>query len=468
MKKKFTTQRSTYIDPATGETKRIPKITGSLITANSDNAEALYNLGTFCLQDKKYELGIEILSKSLKLKDTRETRLNLSTCYKMIRNIKKAKSLLYENIERYPDFPLNYNNLGLLLYDIRDIPEALRLYNKALELNSSYGDAKWNKSLALNLKYFTEVELAGNDSSKLPPVSDFQAAMDLFEARFEKTSPVSLARHMGERWKGQELKEGERLWILCEQGIGDIMQFIRYGYNFRPDQVIFHIPKDMHFMVNRPYICTDTTEGSTDKYWIPMMSLAKYFPITNKPYMSYPTAIPQKIITDCKGFKIGIVWKGNPDHANDANRSRSVKDFLWLKNYGTIFSLQKDGKVGNLTWINQLKVSHWANTVAAITGLDIVVCVDTSIAHLCGAMGKPCIMLVPAIGIDWRWGELGENCIWYENLRFARMQSMEEAERLLKEFIENGNKWGPRKYAIKMSEFSESERLVLDPELSYI
>jgi uncharacterized protein HemY len=109
--KKFTTQRSTYVDPATGETKRIPKISGALITMNKDNPEALYNLGTFCLQDKKFELGLEILTKSLKLKDTKETRLNLATCYKMLGNLKKARELIYENISKYPDFPLSYNNL---------------------------------------------------------------------------------------------------------------------------------------------------------------------------------------------------------------------------------------------------------------------------------------------------------------------------------------------------------------------
>ena len=453
--KKLTTQRSTYIDPATGETKRIPKITGALITKNADNPEALYNLGTFCLQDKKFEVGLEILTKSLKLKDTKETRLNLATCYKMLGNLVRARALMYENIAKYPDFALSYNNLGLMLYDIRDIPEAIRLYRKALSLKDEYGDANWNLALALNLKYFTEIELEHN-----PPVSDFQAAMTYFEYRFRKTSPVSVATHHCMRWNGEELVEGQRLWFLCEQGIGDIIQFIRYGYNFRPDQVIFHIPEDLHFFIKKGYSAVNTTEfAPVTDYWIPLMSAAKYFPFNDAPYINVPEAIVPKEIASCDGFKIGIVWKGNPDHANDSNRSRALKDFLWLKDYGSLFSLQKDGKIGNLTWIKQLKLSHWAFTVGALNGLDIVVCVDTSIAHVCGAMGIPCIVLIPKIGIDWRWGELGENCIWYNSVRFARMQSMDEVKRLLEEFIANGNKWGPRRYAIKLDELSESERM---------
>lgn len=454
MSKKFTTQRSTYVDPATGETKRIPKITGALITANKDNPEALYNLGTFCLQDKKYELGLEILQKALKLKDSKETRLNLATCYKMLGNLKKARDMLRENIARYPSFPLSYNNLGLILYDLRDIPSALKLYNTALSLNDKYGDARWNKSLALNLKYFTDIELGKN-----PPLEDFQSAMKLFEARFDKTSPVTVAAHNGKRWAGEELKEGQKLWILCEQGVGDIIQFIRYGYNFREDQVIFHIPQDLHFMVKKGYMATDTTQfSSPEDYWVPLMSLSAYFPITDNSYISLPEGKIQDEILNCDGFKIGIVWKGNPDHANDANRSRMLNDFLWLRDYGTLFSLQKDGNVGRYSnWVKQLKLPHWAYTVGALNGLDIVVTVDTSVAHLCGAMGVPVIVLIPAIGIDWRWGELGENCIWYKSMRFARMQSMDEVKRLLEEFKSNGNAWGPRKYLIKQEEFSETE-----------
>ena len=461
MIKKFTTQRMTYTDPATGSVHRIPKITGALITKNSDNPESLYNLGTFCLQDSRYELAHKILSKSLKGRDTKETRLNLATCYKMLGNLPKAREILRGTIKDYPDFPLGYNNLGLMLYDKRDIPEAIRLYEKALELEPTYADAKWNLALALNLKYFTSIELAGNNTDKLPDVREFQKAMKFFDSRFEKTKPVTTAYHPGIKWDGQELQEGEKLWILCEQGIGDILNFLRYAYFFHPDKVILHIPAELHFLIKPPYKYTDSTEGSTDKYWIPMMSLPKYFPIINSPYIKVNNVkIPEELIS-CTDFKIGIVWKGNINHANDANRSRNLKDFLWLKKHGSLFSLQKDGKLGNLNWIKQLKLTDWTYTVAAVKGLDIVVCVDTSVAHLCGALGIPCIILIPKFGIDWRWGELGENCIWYESVRFARMQSMDEVDRLIKEFKENGNAWGPRKYTINTSEFSETELDIL-------
>ena len=107
--------------------------------------------------------------------------------------------------------------------------------------------------------------------------------------------------------------------------------------------------------------------------------------------------------------------------------------------------------------------------MGAVKGLDLIVCVDTSIAHLCGAMGIPCIVLIPKIGIDWRWGELGENCIWYSSVRFARMQNMDEVDRLIKEFKSNisdcnpRGAWGPRKYTFSNTEFSASE-LYLDKE----
>jgi tetratricopeptide (TPR) repeat protein len=445
---KFTTQRSTYVDPATGETKRIPKITGNLIRANADNPEAIYNLGTFYLQDKKYEKGLELLAKSLKLKDTKETRLNLATCYKFLGNHNKAQSIIRDSIRDYPSFSLNYNNLGLMLYDFRDIPEAIKLYEKALALRPDYGDAKWNMALALNLKYFTELELGKN-----PPIENFQKAMNYFDARFEKSSPVKIAHHEGKLWTGEKLGEGEKLWILCEQGVGDIIQFIRYAYCFPPDKVVLHIPTDLHFLIKKEYFVTNTTEFNNDKYWIPMMSLAKYFPITDSAYIDH-CAVKNK---NNNNFSIGIVWKGNPDHANDANRSRMMKDFLWLAEYGSLISLQKDGKIGNIDLIKQPKLNNWVTTVNVINSLDIVVTVDTSIAHLCGAMGVPCIILIPKIGIDWRWGEIGENCIWYSSVRFARMQSMSEVKRLISEFKINNCWLDKKRLEINVNELTAKE-----------
>lgn len=444
MAKKFTTQRSTYIDPADGLEKRTPKISGKLITINSGNPEALYNLGTFCLQDKQYSKGLEILLKSLKLVDSKETRLNLATCYKFSGNTARAIKILEDLTVDFPDFPLPYNNLGLLKYDVREIEKAISLYQKALALRGDYADAKWNYALALNLKYFTALE-RGLDAS----FNDYVAAMSFFEARFEKTNPVTIARHdHGKKWEGQPLADGESIIILCEQGVGDMIQFLRYAYCFKQSQVTLHLPLDLHFLVKKGWNVTNNTEADKSTYWTPLMSVSKYFPISDEIYIDNESgaadALVPKVLLEDKTFKIGIVWKGNPDHANDAARSRVLKDFLWLREHGTLYSLQKGTKVSG--YVKQLNLSHWAHTVGAIKGLDIVVTVDTSVAHLCGAMGIPVIVLIPCVGIDWRWGELGENCVWYKSMRFARMQSMDEVLRLLTEFKENREQWGPRKY----------------------
>jgi len=128
---------------------------------------------------------------------------------------------------------------------------------------------------------------------------------------------------------------------------------------------------------------------------------------------------------------VGLVWAGNPAHGNDANRSVALADLAPL--------LARDG----IHWVSlqvgaanaQLAASPWAgrvqapefkdfaDTAAAIRGLDLVIAVDTAVAHLAGALDVPAWVLVPAIGTDWRWGRAGETTPWYPRMRLFRQQA---------------------------------------------
>lgn len=421
-----------YKDPATGVTKKIPKITKALIAANANNGPGLYNLGTYELHSKNFDNAKKLFKMSLNCEKTPETLLNMSTCYKLTNDHITAYKLLGECMEKFPNFPLAYNNSGLIDYDYRRLDIAIEKYLKALALKPDYADAHWNYALALYLKFFNKINAVAYSSEEVNLLKpEFDETLSHFNWRFRKSNPVRIAYHPGTVWEGQELKDNEQIMLLSEQGYGDIIQFMRYAYYFPPGKAILHIPEDTHCLVRPGYTCTINSTEPFTRYYIPMMSAAQYFPFSGEKYITH-----DKTATLDGDYKIGIVWKGNRSHANDRNRSMQYKDFYWLFKHGTVYSLQKDKETVKAKDIHDLKINSWTDTMSYINAMDVVVTIDSAVAHLCGAMGKDCIVLIPSIGIDWRWGEFGDRTVWYNSLRLARNRSQSEAERLLLEIKE--------------------------------
>ncbi len=123
-----------------------------------------------------------------------------------------------------------------------------------------------------------------------------------------------------------------------------------------------------------------------------------------------------------QGFKVGLAWQGNIAHLNDANRSLdalSVLAPLWSVPGVVFISLQKDwrdedaGEASLPILPLGAAIQDFADTAAIIAQLDLVICVDTAVAHLAGAMGKPCWVLLPATGTDWRWFLDRTDSPWY-------------------------------------------------------
>ena len=417
-------RKAKYIVAEDGSKMKVPKITKGLIRHHEDNYEVMYNLGTFSMQNREWGPAHKMLKKAIEIKKTPESLINFSTVQRELDLTKESERTLRDCIESFPDFPLAYNNLGLMLYDYRKVDEAIELYDKALALNPNYADANWNKALALLLKYFDNKDK-----------DYFDKGMQYYWWRFKKTNPVKIASAPSKPWNGQPLQEGEKLMLLCEQGYGDMIQFMRYAYEFRPDQIILHLPKELHCLVKPGYKAVDISlEPHT--YHCPIVSVSQYFSeIKGQPYMDH---LKDQVHDFGGGYNIGLVWKGNRAHQNDRNRSQHFRDFYWLFKHGNVYSLQKDAELPkSVDKIKQLKISTFLDTVRYINGLDVVVTVDTSVAHLAGALGKPVIVLIPKFGIDWRWGETSETSVWYDTMKLARDLSHTRAEEMLIELKNN-------------------------------
>jgi hypothetical protein len=273
---------------------------------------------------------------------------------------------------------------------------------------------------------------------------------DQFEFRW-LDGPLKPARpnFVKPAWTGQPL-EGKTILIRSEQGYGDFFQFIRYAPHVKAQgaQVLLTVPElvreiaegadgiDEVLKPNRPYPHFD--------FYVDMLSLPRVFGTTlhdvpcQVPYLEVDAARRAAWaarIGNSSGFNVGLAWAGSPTHLRDRNRSISLEvlqPFSGLENVN-FYSLQKgpaasearsdDSKLAVVDLESDLV--DFADTAALIDVLDLVICVDTSVAHLAGALGKPVWVMLPKFG-DWRWLEDRDDSVWYPSMRLFRQQQHDD------------------------------------------
>lgn len=358
----------------------------------------MFNKGTKYLEKKNYLKAISCFKKEEN--KFKELYLNLGNCYKMLDNLPKAMEcyLLAANDSvpfangSYGNYALAYNNIGLCEYTVGDDASAMQFYSAALTINPLYGEAIFNY---------------GNACLRS---SDCTEGWDHYEYRF-KRGPGSVRIDTSvPTWDGQT--RGDRIVVLTEQGFGDKIMFARYLSLLESyfDEVVIMCHPSLDCLY--PYKCVRSTLGFSVS--VPLCSLPRFFGIVSENWLDgrfkahrYNTP-----------FNIGVCWSGSPTHANDRNRSCSSNYFSSLSSYGTLYNISPDPKVvKNVTPITSMT---WSETASYLLGLDLVVSVDTSIVHLAGTLGVPCIMVQPLHETDFRWGnarvaEFGNNP-WYRSV----------------------------------------------------
>lgn len=329
-----------------------------------------------------------------------------------------------------------WNNLGAAYVELDRPEDAVRVYNKSLELREGHAPAYANLCSAYRtLGKLDEAIAAGEKAIELRPTwadahwnlalalltaGRFEAGWREFEWRWGCSTFNSPIRQFKcPVWQGESLFQ-KTICVWGEQGAGDAIQMARYLKVLESRGAIvmtcFDTALDRLMPPNRQ---TDEHDGALD-YHVPVMSLpltlGMYEPYWDGAYIhAEPTDLPGDEI------RVGLCWAGNPNHHNDRNRSLSADAFEPLRVDGVAFySLQK-GHDAPL-WMVDLtpKCADFADTAALIANLDLVITVDTSIAHLAGAMGKPVWIILPREGADWRWGVRDEQSAWYPSARLFR------------------------------------------------
>jgi Flp pilus assembly protein TadD len=437
-----------------------------VLELDANDVEARYNLGNLLRDKGQTDEAISCYRQVLKLAPDHTAVLNnLALLLTESGQTNEAEVLFLRLLLRTPDNAELHYNLGTLYVQDHRLSDAEASFNRALTLNPGFARAHNNLALLLvALNRNKEAEAAYRMALALDPeladvhtnlgfllltLGRYREAWPYYDVRFDHRmtrSACAMPDLPFTQWHGESLT-GKSLLIWPEQGFGDYIQFIRYApllkrsglrrltlFCSQPLQALLETVAGVDAVI------TDMNAVLQHDYWVFPLSLPKHFDTTldnipgDFPYLS---ALPDRLdkwrnrLPDGK-FRVGLVWRGNQEHKNDANRSLpglSTLAPLWQVPGITFISLQKGQDEISLAPIDQpitalgADITDFADTAAIIAQLDLVICVDTSAAHLTGALAKPCWVLLPAIGTDWRWLTEREDSPWYASLRLFRQKT---------------------------------------------
>lgn len=257
-------------------------------------------------------------------------------------------------------------------------------------------------------------------------------------------------------WEGQDLK-GKTVVVYHEEGSGDFIQFCRFIPRIRQlgvDRVLLTgpLPDLLHLVSDNiaidgvvplagPFEC-DYVIGSMSLPWRCGVDLPD---VSGKPYFkAEPANIPRR-----GELNVGLVWRGNPAYLADTQRSMPFTTYSPIFDLPGVafYSLQVgspglevteagfDGFVANLEPL----MPNWRATASIISALDVVVSVDTAVAHMAGALGKPVMTLVTN-NCDWRWDRNSRKSIWYDSMRVIRQKEQDDWNECIKS-VKDGLRW---------------------------
>jgi Tfp pilus assembly protein PilF len=330
-------------------------------------------------------------------------------------------------VELAPESPSAWSQLGVLLVCTHREPEGEACYREALALDPQHARARFNLSYLLLRQ------------------ARFEEGWEMLEARWQFDHfPQSFDCPF---WEGEPL-DGKSLIIGLEAGHGDMIHFCRYAAMLKARGAA-RIAVACHPALKRLF----ATLSGVDQvfalgealpawdYWTRPMRLPGLFgtgmaciPAT----MPYLSAEPELVrhwrgVLPGQGLRVGLAWKGNPNFENDADRS--LPSLMTLAPLAAVpahfISLQKGpGEVEALQPPAGMslhaigpQLGDFADTAAVIANLDLVISVDTAVAHLAGALGKPCWLLLPDYRCDWRWMAERGDSPWYPSMRLFRQPS---------------------------------------------
>lgn len=445
---------------------------------NPDFAEAHNRLGILLAQTQRFSEAQASFRRVAQLRpDSGEAYSNLGQALSETGRLLEAEAAFRRALQLNPDHAEGHNNLGIVLSKTGRYAEAETAYRNALALKPCYAEAHNNLgSLLYAMGRFNEAEIGLVRALVLNPSyvhASFNLGMLLLATgRYAEAWPHYESRcrlNMVDRrfrapdfsyprWQGESLI-GKSIVLVPEQGFGDYIQFVRYVPMLKRrgatrisvvcDPVLMPVLMTVEGV---DQLVTDEDPLPPHDFWSFPLSLPRHFGTTVD---TIPRSLPYvralqsrleywRMKLPVKGLKVGLAWKGRQSHGNDSNRSlhdiSALEPLLSLPEI-TFVSLQH--KQGDETphshaaqrlYALEGEIRDFGDVAAIAAQLDLVICVDTAIAHLVGALDKPCWVLIPAFGCDWRWMKGRTDSPWYPaSVRLFRQEKAGDWSKTIQE-----------------------------------
>ena len=395
------------------------------IALKPDYAEAYNNRGNARKHEGDREGAIADFDKAIALRpDYAGAHYNRGTVLQELRRFDEALASLDRAIALQPDHAAAYNNRGLVLQELRRPDDAIASYARTIALKPNYAEAYVNQSVSLL------------------QLGRFAQAWPLYEWRKKLEQPFGDRSFVQPLWLGKADISNRTLFVHWEQGLGDTILGARFAdlLKARQARVVMSVQQPLYRLFTQMspdvrIINQDQVPAAFD-FHCPLMSLPLALGTTlqtipaRQPYLfadeSLRNAWHARLPAKTKP-RIGIVWSGGTKLEN-AQRSIDLSTFASLLSSDVHWiSLQKEVRESDAAALGQLhQIAHYgeqlqdfADTAAIVDQLDLVVSVDTSVAHLAGAMGKQVWILLP-YHADWRWLLDRSDSPWYPTARLFR------------------------------------------------
>nr|WP_315488114.1 tetratricopeptide repeat protein [uncultured Rhodoferax sp.] len=424
-------------------------------------AEAHCNRAAVLQALKRLDEAVESCDKALALRpDYAEAYTNRGVALYGLRRYEEALASYDAAIRYKPDYVKAHTNRGVALHGLKQWDAALASYDQAISLRPDYAQAHASRGLTLHAcgqwhaalaSFDAAIELDPNDaqsyfnkSMTLLLQGDLAGGLPLYEWRWETEASKPRKRHFKQPlWLGAEPVFGKTILLHSEQGYGDTIQFVRYARLLEAQgaQVVLEVPPALMGMLQglegvHTLVATGDPLPPFDMH-CPLLSLPLAFK-TNLRSIPAAEAYLQSDAGKVEQWsarlgptgkpRVGLVWSGNAQHANDSNRSIALASLLpYLPDTCEYVSLHKDVRDadreslathGGIRHFGE-QLQDFSDTAALVSLMDRVISVDTSTAHLSAALGKHTWILLPYLP-DWRWLLDRDDSPWYMSAKLYR------------------------------------------------
>lgn len=387
------------------------------------SARILNSLGFVHQSLKNHARAVDYYDQAIRLGlVSADTYYSLGNACYQLGEVERAASLFQKAVELQPRDVASWRNLGKCLYESNRLKESIQAYDQALLMDPHSDPARFGRALSLLAAGRLTEGFGEYNQSRLHDLQSHPPAQP--------------------RWHGEPIP-GRTLLLHAEQGFGDEIQYVRFLPQLRERvaQLILQCRPELKTLFTR---CVGADMVIAHGEPLPPFDYVSSLPslpgilgvtlatIPNQvPYLKLPATAGQLPSAPGDPLKVGIVWAGNPTHHNDAARSIPLEEFAPILIPGIAFySLQAAVPLRDETYFRSLpnlldlpgRLGSFLETAAIIMELDLVIAVDTAVAHLAGALGKPVWTLLPLVP-DWRWLLDREDTPWYPTMRLFRQKN---------------------------------------------